>query len=476
MTITLPSFLYLAVVSIIFFNIREALKIRFLTFASLVYVFYLSPYAGFALLCASLISWLAGMLAGWFFDRGYHREAKATAGFFIALAVASLAVFKYIPVLHAEDTYSVLSGLIMPIGYSFYMFQVISYLADIAGGKVKAEKSFPGLLLYLCWFPKFVSGPIERRNDFEQQVTIARNTVFWDPARWERIIGYILTGCVYKIVIADRLAIYVDTIFEHYDGFSTLWLIIGAVLYSFQIYCDFAGYSYAAIGISLIFGIELVQNFSMPYCSSNITEFWRRWHRSLSSWLRDYLYIPLGGNRRGTAMKILNTPIVFIVCGLWHGVGTGFLIWGLLHGIYSAADSILRDKNIQFLREGIAGRTATFLGVTFAWIFFRTATADKAIRYITVMLTAGPRFHSFVAEFNALGLNITELIVIVLLLSVMIIIESVSYKHQCEVPEILHGRHYMLRYPVIMFLVLVLILFGIYGPAYDSSKMIYMQF
>lgn len=475
MTFELISFLYLAAAGVLFFIIRKELRIRFLTVVSLVYVFYLNVYAGRVVLCTALFAWLGGIFTGRLSAYGHERLAKVSAVLFSVIAAASLVVFKYSPALFAGSTAPVLSRFVMPIGYSFYIFQVISYFMDIVDGKATADVNFMDVLLYLCWFPKFVSGPIERKDYFARQTGNVQHIVFLDAARWEKIIEYILVGCFYKLVIADRLGVYVDTIFARYEEFSTTWLIIGAIFYSFQIYCDFAGYSYVAIGISLVFGIELTQNFMIPYCSSNIAEFWRRWHRSLSSWLRDYLYIPLGGNRKGTIRKILNTFIVFIACGLWHGVGSGFLVWGILHGAFSAIDGILRDRRIQFLREGVPGQMLTFLSVTFAWIFFRAADADVAFQYLRTMLTTGFRFHLFSTEFDSIGLDVIEAVIIILLFALLFFAEQSAMRKNCPVPEILNGRHYMLRYFTVFALLSMLIILGMYGPTYDSS-MIYMQF
>jgi len=479
MTLTLASLLYLALVCLIYFNIRHALRIFVLTAASVVYVFFLSPWAGAAALITSVLTWLAGILTEHLLKQGHQKAAGAAAGCGIALAAGSLVMLKSLPLLNAAGwagAASPVSDIIMPIGYSFYIFQVISYLADIYGGRTQAQKKWGHVLLYLIWFPKFISGPIERQAAFEQQVAKTGGTVFSDPERWKKIVAYILTGYIYKVVIADRLAIYVNIIFEHHEAFGSMWMIIGAIMYSFQIYCDFAGYSYAAVGISLIFDIELTQNFSMPYLSQNITEFWRRWHCSLSSWLRDYIYIPLGGNRKGERRKVINVIIVFLVCGLWHGAGAGFIIWGMLHGIYSLLDNIFRKHNIRFLREGFTGRVLTFLLVTFAWIFFRLPKSGMALRFITAMLTTGLRLYNFAAEFEGMGLTVLEISVIIVLLAGLLLAESLAYRHGRAVPELFMNRHYLIRWSAIVLLMMVIVIFGIYGPAYDSSRMIYMQF
>ncbi len=476
MTLTIPSFIYFILVCLVFFIVREAFRTKVLVFASLLYVFYLSPSAAAVLLAVSVITWLGGMLEGRLARTNRRRSAFAVSCFCIVLAVLSLLVFKYIHLFPAAERVPFLSGVIMPVGYSFYIFQVISYLVDIVAFRAEPDSNWLDVLLYLCWFPKYVSGPIERKDSFDSQLKNAEIVFFSDPARWKKTIGYILVGCFYKVVVANRLGIYVDTIFEHSEGFSSTWLLIGILLYSFQIYCDFAGYSYAAIGISMAFGIELTQNFMMPYCSSNITEFWRRWHRSLSNWLRDYLYIPLGGSRRGETVKILNTFLVFLVCGMWHGAGTGFIVWGILHGVYSAVDGILNKRHVRFIREGVLGRLLTFSAVSFAWIFFRASSAKAAFQYIRTFLKIGPRLHTFWVEFEALGLNNVEAGIIIVLVIIIVIFDIAAYRRNCAVPDIFHEKHYLIRYSAVFILLMVIIILGIYGPNYDSSQMIYMQF
>ncbi|MCR5304777.1 MAG: hypothetical protein K6E33_09465, partial [Lachnospiraceae bacterium] len=288
MTLTIFSFLYLSIVCLVFFNIRESLRIGTLAVASVLYVLSLNQRAAVFVLVVSVLTWGCGLLTGFLLKK----ERRVAAGFSAALpiiaAIAALALFKYGPDLKSEGIMDFPFKVVMPIGFSFYIFQVISYLTDIYKGTVEADRSWLKVFIYLCWFPKFVSGPIERKDAFDTQIQKVNKVSFLHTVPWGKVFSYILTGCFYKIVIADRLGIYVKKLFEEYGDYGSLWLIIGAFMYSFQIYCDFAGYSYAAIGISEIFGIELTENFMMPYYSANITEFWRRWHRSLSSWLKDY--------------------------------------------------------------------------------------------------------------------------------------------------------------------------------------------
>ncbi len=478
MTITISSILFAAVVCLVFYNIRETLRLQFLAAASIAYVFLLNAYAGWAILITSVFAWGTGLLISWFAKKGQNRPARITAVSGIVISTASLIVLKYMPAFtagrFADDHF--LTHILMPIGFSFYIFQTISYFDGLRTGKIPAVGNILHLVLYLSWFPRFVSGPIERPDNFIKEMRSAAAVRFADPERWKTVIHYVVAGCFMKLVIADRLSIFVDIIFEKYEGFAAPVLLLGILFYAFQIYCDFAGYSYCAVGVSLAFGIRLTDNFKMPYFSANITEFWRRWHISLSSWLRDHIYIPLGGNRHGKARKILNTMIVFLICGAWHGTGLGFIIWGLLHGVYSAADTVLRDKGVKIIREGAAGRILTFIGVCFAWVFFRAPDPDRAIQYFRTIFKVGLRFHSLQAELAVLGMDRFEMRIIAVSVCGILLLEYFAYKRDILVPKLTAGLNEFPRYLLIFTMVMFIIIFGMYGPAFDSSKMIYMQF
>lgn len=427
-------------------------------------------------LCVAVLTWLFGKWIRKLKIGGHMRLSSFVTGISVTLASSSLILFKYVPDLLPGDTDQGFLKLTLPIGYSFFIFQVISYLVDTRTKGTERENSLVDVLLYLFWFPKYLSGPIERGDTFLPQIQKVREAHFFQLSKLGMVVSYILTGCFYKLAIADRAGIYVKQLFEEHEEYGGFFLAVGAVLYSFQIYCDFAGYSYIAIGVSKLFDIELSQNFRTPYLSANITEFWRRWHITLSSWLKDYLYIPLGGNRKGEIRKILNTIIIFLVCGLWHGNGSGFIVWGLLHGFYSAVDILIKGSKLKVLRKGLFGRIYTFLTVTLAWIFFRASTAEAAVEYIWDMFTVGPSVQGINAEAAALGLDDWEKWTIIILLFVLLVMEFISYKRKLPVPELLNNAHYSVRLVVAFVFTMVIVIFGIYGPDFRSSEMIYMQF
>ena len=284
--------------------------------------------------------------------------------------------------------------VILPVGISFYTFHGLSYVIDIYKDRIKPERNFIDYSVFVSFFPLLVAGPIERATHLLPQIQKKRTFDFTKAADGLR---QILWGLFKKIVIADKCAQYANDIFNNSDDYSGSTLFLGAVYFAFQIYGDFSGYSDIAIGTARLFGIDLLRNFAYPYFSRDIAEFWRRWHISLSSWFRDYLYIPLGGSQGGTWMKIRNTIIIFVVSGFWHGANWTFIIWGLLNALY-ILPSIFFKTNRNHL-DIVAQHTylpswkelfqiiLTFNLTVFAWIFFRATSLTHAMQYISAMFS-----------------------------------------------------------------------------------------
>src|SRR5450432_1239050 len=280
--------------------------------------------------------------------------------------------------------------VILPVGISFYTFHGLSYVIDIYKGKIKPERNFINYSVFVSFFPLLVAGPIERATHLLPQVKVNRVLNY---AKAVDGLRQILWGLFKKIVIADNCAEYANLIFNNSADYAGSSLLMGAIFFTFQIYCDFSGYSDIAIGTARLFGIELLRNFAFPYFSRDIAEFWRRWHISLSSWFRDYLYIPLGGSKGGNRMKVRNTFIIFLVSGFWHGANWTFLAWGLLNAIYimpsilfntnrNNLDIVAQGKYFPSIRE-IFYMTLTFSLTVLAWIFFRANNIRHAIHYIS---------------------------------------------------------------------------------------------
>ena len=317
----------------------------------------------------------------------------------LLINVGFLAVFKYFN-FFVESLASALFTLgfkvnnftlkiILPIGISFYTFHGLSYVIDIYKNKIKAEKNFINYSLFVSFFPLLVAGPIERATHLLPQIKAQRTFNYTKAVDGLR---QILWGLFKKIVIADTCATYSNLIFDNATNYNGSTLVIGAVFFAFQIYCDFSGYSDIALGAARLFGIELLKNFSFPYFSRDIAEFWRRWHISLSSWFRDYLYIPLGGSKGGKWMSIRNTLIIFLVSGFWHGANWTFIIWGAIHACYflpllllkrnrSNLDIVAKGKIFPNVKEFFS-MILTFMLSTFAWIFFRAKNLQDAFVFV----------------------------------------------------------------------------------------------
>lgn len=298
--------------------------------------------------------------------------------------------------------------IILPVGISFYTFQTLSYSIDIYKKEIEPERHFGRFALYVSFFPQLVAGPIERAKNLIPRLRILENITYVNFVNGAMIC---LLGFFLKVVIADNAALFVDAIFNHvglYHGFN---LALGVILFAIQIYCDFSGYSLIAIGLAKIFGVELMENFRTPYLSKSIGEFWSRWHISLSTWFRDYVYIPLGGNKTTYPKWFGNLMITFLISGLWHGASWTFVIWGAFHGFLLIIEKALNLKPGQHKLTKIIRTTITFLLVCIGWIFFRANSVSDAL-YILQNLHVGLIediknifwiFKSFILQVNDVG-------------------------------------------------------------------------
>ncbi len=286
-------------------------------------------------------------------------------------------------------------NIILPVGISFYTFQTLSYTIDVYKKRLEPTKDFISFAAFVSFFPQLVAGPIERATNLLPQILSKRKFKYSEAV--DGLIQ-ILWGLFKKVVIADNCATYANLIFNNSADYSGSTLVLGAVFFTFQIYGDFSGYSDIAIGTSRLFGFKLMQNFAFPYFSRDIAEFWRRWHISLSTWFRDYLYIPLGGSQGGTWMKVRNTFIIFIVSGFWHGANWTFVVWGVLNALYflpllltkrnrQNLETVAVDSYLPSIKE-FSNMAITFGLTVFAWIFFRADNIGHAFKYIRNIFTS----------------------------------------------------------------------------------------
>ena len=315
----------------------------------------------------------------------------------------------------------------LPIGISFYTFHGLSYVIDIYHDKIKAEKNILNYSLFVCFFPLLVAGPIERAQHLIPQ--LVQRKVF-NRAKTINGLQQMLWGFFKKIVIADNCAVFVNQIFSDYENLNSSSLFIGAIFFSFQIYGDFSGYTDIALGAARLFGIELFNNFSYPYFSKSINEFWKRWHISLTSWFRDYIYIPMGGNRVNPIRKIINTIFVFLISGFWHGANWTYISWGFLNSIFILPKT-LSQKTQSIDSNKIANKVIgaikmlfTFLTVSILWVFFRSKTVYDASKYLQNLVF---KWNSILPDFNGRK----SALVLSIIIFVFMIFEWIGKSHNC---------------------------------------------
>lgn len=367
-------------------------------------------------------------------------------------------------------------NLLLPVGISFFTFQSLGYTIDVYRGQIKAERNFMIYALFVSFFPQLVAGPIERATNLLPQFH-ARRRFSFEAMRKGLLI--MLWGFFLKVVLADRAAILVNHIYNApaSTGFQYL---IGTLVFGFQIYGDFAGYSMIAMGAAQVLGFTLMRNFRQPYLSQSVGEFWRRWHISLSDWFRDYLYFPLGGSRRGTARTLVNIMLVFLLSGLWHGAAYTFVLWGFLNGIYQVAERLLHVK-VHKRAGGWAGllRVAvTFTLITLAWVPFRAASIEQAMAIYGRLFSADvlPRFRDVVGQTNAVfGMGKYEVVALAISMAAVALADLLEARN----PGLIDRAEQLpvwKRWPIYYVLLFAVLIFGIYGSAAGPAAFIYFQF
>ncbi|WP_204600290.1 MBOAT family O-acyltransferase [Clostridium pascui] len=369
---------------------------------------------------------------------------------------------------------------LLPVGISFYTFQALSYVIDIYRKDVKAEKNIVKYALFVSFFPQVLAGPIEKSKNLLHQFDEKHQ---FDYYRVKNGLVLMLWGFFQKIVIADRLAILVNAVYNNPNKYRGLEIIIATIFYAFQIYCDFSSYSDIARGAAEIMGFRLTVNFKQPYFSRTIKDFWKRWHISLSSWFKDYLYIPLGGNRCSKLRNYINIMIVFLVSGLWHGASMNFLVWGGLHGIYQVIGNILKPVKEKII-DTFKIKTdifsfkffqvlINFVLVDFAWIFFRANSFTGAKMLIKNMLYFNPWiFYS--GEIYSLGLDSKDFKVAVLGIIIVLIINYIQATESVRID--LSKQNIGFRWAVYFTAIIFILILGVYGPGYSKQQFIYFQF
>ncbi|MDE6664491.1 MAG: MBOAT family protein [Lachnospiraceae bacterium] len=488
--------LFFPLVVCVFFLIPKKLRCVWLLVSS--YYFYMSWNPKYALLIA--LSTVITYLSGLFIDKCSSNTYKK---FIVAGSLISnlliLGIFKY-----ANFAIYTLSAvlqragfapidkrldLLLPVGISFYTFQALSYTLDVYKGRIKAEKNLIRYALFVSFFPQLVAGPIERSGHLLRQIQNIDKLRLWNYQRVRDGVLLMFWGLFQKLVIADRASLLVNEVYDHYQSYGFLEISIATFLFAFQIYCDFAGYTNIARGASNVMGFELMQNFRQPYFAISIKDFWRRWHISLTSWFTDYLYIPLGGNRKGDVRKYINIFIVFIVSGLWHGASWNFIVWGFVHAVYQVAGDIkdkltdkvkvlknsnnslrLNDKNSLLFSDRLLRIIITFILVDIAWVFFASSSLRQALDMLIQMFTSFQ-----MASIYEIGLDRGNWFMFWFGVGILTVVD-VCHEMGKSIFAMVNKQLLYFRWLLYLGLIWSVIMFGIYGSKYDTSQFIYFQF
>ena len=493
---SLDFLVFFPIVTLIYFLIPH--KIRYIWLLVCSYYFYMCWNAMYALLLlgSTLITWLSGLAIASAAKKETEDPTRLRSRGIVAISLivnlALLFFFKYSNFV-IENINALLNStgvtlrlpkldILLPVGISFYIFQALSYTIDVYRGDVAVEKNLLRYMVFVSFFPQLVAGPIERSSRLLGQF-YERHRFSYD--QMVRGLMMMLWGYFQKMVVADRLSVLVDQVFNYGSYYSGLVIGVGAVFFAFQIYCDFAGYSTIAIGAAQVMGFDLMTNFRQPYLAVSVADFWRRWHISLTSWFRDYLYIPLGGNRKGKWAKYRNIMIVFLASGLWHGANWTYVIWGGLNGLFQiigAQTKKLRQRLKSYLGirdNSSSGRLlsmiVTFLLVDFTWIFFRAATLEDAVTVIRQMFSDFNPWVLFDGTLYTLGLSMIDFWVGVLAIILIFIVDAL-HERDVHIRDWILEQNLFFRWAVYFTAIFLILIFGFYGPNYDAAQFIYFQF
>ena len=490
--------IFFPAVLLVYFIVPHRIRPTWLLLSS--YYFYMSwnPVHGILLLAVTAVTYLGARLLQRM-DCEQEKKKRNKKIILVAEVIAvigMLGYFKYtgffldsINVVLAKFCIAPVEiewNIALPIGISFYTLTALGYLIDVYRGKAEAEHNFLRYALFVSFFPQILSGPIERSTNLLRQLrdsSIKRN---WNTERIASGFITMLWGFFLKLVIADRIAVIADTTFGRPECYGTFGLVLGAVSYGIQIYCDFSSYSLIALGAAKTLGFDLINNFETPYFAQSVTEFWHRWHISLSTWLRDYVYISMGGNRCSKWRQYWNILVTFMVSGLWHGANWTFFIWGALHGIYQILEKELRPvirkingychtKTASFGYR-FAKAAVTFALVDFAWIFFRADSVKQALHYVKRMISFCDMWSLFYGSLYTMGLDVQEIHILMIGLTGLIVVDCLQYLKQKKIAELLMGQWCVFRWAILICLIVSCIVFGYYGQGFESANFIYLQF
>lgn len=469
-------------------------KVRNLWLLIASYYFYMNWNAAYALLLfgSTLVTYLAGILIDKTKQMNRLVATKWILGGSFAVNLGILFFYKYVNFfaqninrmlgMAGSDKNIPVFDILLPVGISFYIFQALGYTMDVYRGKTAATKNLLRYMLFVSFFPQLVAGPIERSYNLLGQFDEEHR---FDVDRVREGLLIMLWGLFMKIVIADNVAGYVNVVYENYVAYTGVEIILATVLFAFQIYCDFGGYSYLAIGSAKVLGFTLMENFHAPYQAISVKDFWSRWHKSLTTWFTDYLYIPLGGNRKGKIRKYINTLIVFFVSGMWHGAAWSYVLWGVLNGVYMIVEDAtksLREK-IKTLCKVDESRFSyrlgcgllTFALVDFSWLFFRAEGIGHAVAILKQMVLGLQFEQIFGLAVNRMGFSMQLLVALLVAFALLFIVDILIDKGK-DVSKLVLEQGIWFRWLVYLGLLFMIMTFGAYGMDFTQTEFIYFQF
>ena len=469
---SIPFAVFLPIIFILYWICPSKYRYLFLLAASFYFYMYMDPKYIFFLLGTVTVSYLLALALDSARDV-FRKKLYLFIGILALIGV--LALLKYSGfIIEIAGLPSPAIQFMLPVGISFYTFQTLGYLIDIYRGKYPAERHFGYYCLFVSFFPQILSGPIGRGDVLLPQLKKERTFDIYQASYGMKLMA---VGYFKKLVVAGLLAPTVDKIYDNPESYVGLVYIIATFMFALQIYCDFSGYTDIAIGCAKLFGMELSENFKTPYFSRSIKEFWSRWHISLSTWFRDYLYIPLGGNRVGKIRHCFNLMLTFLVSGLWHGAGINYIVWGGIHGFYQIIETI-SGKNKKGREEkrnpllNLFSVFLTFMAVCLAWVFFRADSVSHAWRIISLSFhEIGNPYNYFRTAVICLDMSYAYMIYLSIPVLLLTIYDYASLKR--DVIAWISSRKPWVRYPVYIFLLLIILLFSEKGV---STEFYYFQF
>lgn len=473
---SIPFIIFFPILVLIYYLIPSKIRYIYLLVCSFFFYFTQSSAYVLFLIISIITTYLAGLLL-------YKTESVNIKKIIVAVTfIANIGIivyFKYTNFFLGLLGRGKLESLVIPVGISFYTLQALSYVMDCYRKKMEPEKNPLKYALFVSFFLTLLSGPINRAQDLLPQMACAKKL---DLDRVKVGMQKMLWGYFLKLVIAARLTILVDTAYSNADGFSGASLTLAAASYLFMLYCDFEGYSCIAIGAAKILGIDMKDNFRQPFYSTSMSELWKRWHISLSTWLREYLYFPLGGNRKGNGRKYINLFIVMFVSGLWHGANPTFFIWGILNGLFLIMGNVLMAKRNDLAdRIGLSKheslrmslqRIGVYCLYGFSMIFFASDSLSNAMLVITRIITQFNIVSIFKGEFFSLGLGVANLGLVIILAILVMIVDAFANKYSCDVTRLISKVPTIIRW-CIYFGIAIMIIFSanLSGQEFIYSQM-----